>query len=340
VHPNPSRGCRDGTLSIVQAIGVRAPGGPEMLELVEVDRPQPGPGQILIKVLAAGINRADLLQRQGHYPPPPGGSDVIGLEASGHIAELGPDVTGWQVGDPCVALLAGGGYAEYVVVPAGQVVPAPQGVDLVAAAGLIEIAATVQSTLQRAALSAGEVFLVHGGAGGIGSFAVPYAKHLGATVIATAGSPQKLDYCRGRGADYALSYRDDWPAAVREAVGDHGVDVILDNMGAKYLEDHIQLLAPDGRLMVIGMQGGTRGTLDLGRLLPKRGTLYAASLRSRPVEQKAAICRAVAEQIWPLVADGTLQPVPYETYPLAEAAAAHARMESGEHTGKIILRVG
>jgi putative PIG3 family NAD(P)H quinone oxidoreductase len=340
VHPNPSRGSPDGTLSIVQAIGVRAPGGPEMLELVEIDRPRPGPGEILIKVLAAGINRADLLQRQGHYPPPPGGSDVIGLEASGHIAELGPGVTGWEVGDPCVALLAGGGYAAYVVAPAGQVVPPPERIDLVAAAGLIEIAATVQSTLQRAGLAAGEMFLVHGGAGGIGSFAVPYAKHLGATVIATAGSPEKLDYCRARGADYALSYRDDWPAAVHEAVGDHGVDVILDNMGAKYLDDHIQLLAADGRLMVIGMQGGTRGTLDLGRLLPKRGMLYAASLRSRPVQQKAAICQAVAEEIWPLVADGTLQPVPYETYPLAEAAAAHARMESGEHTGKIILLVG
>jgi putative PIG3 family NAD(P)H quinone oxidoreductase len=324
----------------MQAIGVREPGGPDVLGLVEMDSPRPGPGEILIEVIAAGINRADLLQRQGHYPPPPGASGVLGLEASGHVAELGSGVTGWQVGDACVALLAGGGYAAYVVAPAGQVVTPPEGIDLVAAAGLIEVAATVQSNLDRAGLAAGDVFLVHGGAGGIGSFAVSYAKHLGATVITTAGSPQKLDYCRDRGADYALSYRDDWPAAVREAAGDHGVDVILDNMGAKYLDDHLRLLAADGHLMVIGMQGGTRGTLDLGRLLPKRGTLYAASLRSRPVEQKAAICRAVAERVWPLVADGTLQPVPYETYPLAEAAAAHARMESGEHTGKIILRVG
>jgi putative PIG3 family NAD(P)H quinone oxidoreductase len=324
----------------MQAIGVREPGGPEMLELVDLDKPRPGPGEILIEVVAAGINRADLLQRQGHYPPPPGASGVLGLEASGHVAELGPGVTGWQVGDACVALLAGGGYAAYVVAPAGQVVPPPEGIDLVAAAGLIEVAATVQSNLDRAGLAAADVFLVHGGAGGIGSFAVSYAKHLGATVITTAGNPQKLAYCRDRGADYALSYRDDWPAAVREAAGDHGVDVILDNMGATYLDDHVQLLAPDGHLVVIGMQGGTRGPLDLGRLMRKRGTLYAASLRSRPVEQKAAICRAVAERVWPLVADGTLQPVPYETYPLAEAAAAHARMESGEHTGKIILRVG
>ncbi len=324
----------------MQTIRVREPGGPDVLELVETDRPRPGPGEILIEVTAAGINRADLLQRRGNYPPPPGASEVLGLEVSGHVAELGPDVTGWQVGDACVALLAGGGYAEYVAAPAGQVVPPPEGIDLVTAAGLIEVAATVQSNLAQAGLGAGEAFLVHGGAGGIGSFAVPYAKHLGATVIATAGSPEKLDYCRARGADYALSYRDDWPAGVREAVGDHGVDVILDNMGAKYLDDHIQLLASDGRLVVIGMQGGTRGTLDLGRLMRKRGALYSASLRTRPVEQKAAICRAVVEEVWPLLTDGTLEPVPYETYPLAEAAAAHARMESGEHTGKIILLVG
>ena len=265
---------------------------------------------------------------------------MLGLEVSGNIAALGPGVTGWEVGDACVALLAGGGYARYVVAPAGQVVPPPRGMDLMAAAGVVEVAATVQSNLAQARLTAGDTFLVHGGAGGIGSFAVPYAKHLGATVIATAGNQEKLAYCRARGADYALSYRDDWPAAVRQAVGDHGVDVILDNMGAKYLDEHVRLLAADGRLLVIGMQGGNRGTLDLGRLMPKRGSLYAASLRSRPVQQKAAICRAVVQEVWPLLADGTLQPVPYETYPLAEAAAAHARMESGEHLGKIILRVG
>jgi putative PIG3 family NAD(P)H quinone oxidoreductase len=323
----------------VQAIGVRVPGGPEVLELVELPTPRPGPGEVLIEVLAAGLNRADLLQRQGHYPPPPGASGVLGLEVSGHVAALGPGVTGWEVGDACVALLAGGGYATYAVAPAGQVVLPPEGVDLVAAGGLVEVAATVQSNLEQAGLAAGDAFLVHGGAGGIGSFAVPYAKHLGATVITTAGSPEKLDYCRARGADHALSYRDDWPAAVREVVGDHGVDVVLDNMGAKYLEDHIKLLAAGGRLMVIGLQGGTRGTLDLGRLLPKRGWVHAASLRSRPVDEKAAICRAVVNSVWPLLIDGTIEPAPYETFPLAEAAAAHARMESGEHIGKIILLV-
>ena len=324
----------------MQAICVREPGGPEMLELLELPTPRPGPGELLIEVLAAGVNRADLLQRKDHYPPPPGVSAVLGLEVSGHVAQLGDGVTGWEVGDPCVALLAGGGYAEYVVAPAGQAVLPPDGIDLVAAGGLIEVAATVQSNFEGAGLAAGEVVLIHGGAGGIGSFAVPYAKHLGATVIATAGTPEKLDYCRRRGADHAVSYRDDWPAAVREVVGDHGVDVILDNMGAKYLDTHVELLAAAGRLMVIGLQGGTKGTLDLGRLLPKRGMVHAASLRSRPVEEKAAICRAVVNRVWPLLADGTLEPIPYQTFPLAEAAAAHARMESGEHTGKIILLVG
>ena len=323
----------------MQAIRVREPGGPEVLELVEEAAPQPGSGEVGIDVVAAGINRADLMQRQGHYPPPPGASDVIGLEVSGHVAAIGDGVTGWAVGDPCVALLAGGGYASYAVVPAGQVVPSPPGVDLVAAAGLIEVAATVQSNLANAWLAAGEVVLVHGGAGGIGSFAIPYAKHLGATVIATAGSPEKLEFCRSRGADHVLSYREDWAAGVRAISDQRGVDLILDPIGAKYLEEHVRLLAPAGRLVVIGFQGGGKGTLDLRQLLAKRAWIHSASLRGRPVEEKAAICRAVANQVWPLIADGTIEPAPYQTFPLADAAAAHARMESGVHTGKIILVV-
>ena len=324
----------------MQAIVMSAPGDPSVLELGEVPTPTPGPGEMLIKVAAAGVNRADLLQRQGHYPPPPGASDTIGLEVSGHVAEIGDGVTGWTTGDACVALLAGGGYAEYVAVPAGQVVPPPPGIDLLVAGGVIEVAATVQSNLERVWLAADEVFLVHGGAGGIGSFAIPYAKHLGATVITTAGSAEKLDYCRSLGADHAFSYRDDWPAAVRDALDGRGVDVILDNMGAKYLEPHIDLLALNGRLAVIGMQGGTKGELNLAKLLAKRGWVTAAALRSRPVEEKAAICRAVVHSIWPLLADGSIQPPEHQVFPLAEAAAAHQRMESGEHTGKIILQVG
>jgi len=224
-----------------------------VLELREVDTPGPGPNEVLIKVAAAGVNRADLLQRQGHYRPLRGVSPLIGLEVSGTIAAAGADVTNWAVEDTCVALLAGGGYAEYAVAPAGQVVPPPLGVELVAAAAVIEVAATVYSNVEMIGLADGDTFLVHGGAGGIGSFAIQYAKSVGAIVIATAGSDEKLDYCRSIGADHAISYRGDWPAAVREVAGD-GVHMILDNMGAEYLTDHVQLLAVDGSLVIIGRQ--------------------------------------------------------------------------------------
>jgi len=322
----------------VRAIEAREGGGPDVLGLVELPDPEVGPGEIVVAVTAAGVNRADLLQRQGHYPPPPGASPVIGLEVSGHVAALGDGVQGWQVGDPCVALLAGGGYAEQVVVPAGQVIPPPPGPSLVQAAGVAEVAATVVSNLDLAHLSAGEVFLVHGGAGGIGSFAIQYAHALGATVIATAGSEDKLAYCRTAGADHALSYRDDWPAAVR-AVAPDGVDVVLDSMGAAYLGDHVELLATEGRLVVIGLQGGSRGTLDLATLLRKRAVVTATSLRPRPPVEKAAICRALVERVWPLLADGTLRLPPQTTFPLADAAAAHAHLESGDNLGKVVLVV-
>ncbi|GAB3765550.1 NAD(P)H-quinone oxidoreductase [Microlunatus parietis] len=321
----------------MQAIEVAEPGGPEVLRPVQREQPVPGAGEILIKTTAIGVNRADLLQRQGHYPPPPGASPLLGLECSGTVAALGPDGSGWQAGDPCVALLAGGAYAEYVVAPAGQVVRPPEGVDLVTAGGLIEVAATVLANLDLVGLRAGERFLVHGGAGGIGSFAIQYAKAVGAEVIATAGSPEKLDYCRSVGADHALSYRDDWPAAVESITGGAGLDVILDNMGASYLEDHVRLLGTGGRLVVIGLQGGRKGTLDLGRLLAKRGQVHATSLRPRPVEEKAAICARVAERVWPTITDGRIRPAPQTTFPLAEAAAAHRLLESGDNLGKVLL---
>lgn len=321
----------------MRAITVDQPGGPEVLRLTEVADPIPAPGELLIKVTAAGVNRADLQQRIGVYPPPPGASEIIGLECSGTIQAIGDGVSGWKVGEACVGLLAGGGYAELVAVPAGQVVRPPQGIDLVTAGGLIEVAATVVSNCDLARLAAGETFLVHGGAGGIGSFAIPYAKHLGATVITTAGSDAKLDYCRSLGADCAVSYRDDWPAAVSDFTGGRGVDVILDNMGAKYLEPNLAALATDGRLMIIGMQGGNTAEINLGRLLVKRGTVAATSLRGRPVEQKAAITQRLVESVWPLLTSGEIKPTKETRFGLAEAAQAHARLESGENIGKILL---
>jgi putative PIG3 family NAD(P)H quinone oxidoreductase len=314
------------------------PGGPEVLRVDEVPDPEPGPGEVLVEVVAAGVNRADLMQRQGHYPPPPGASETIGLEVSGRVARLGSDVDGVEVGQECVALLAGGGYAEQVVVPAGQVLPPPPGYALVDAAGVLEVAATVWSTTTAYAhLAAGETFLVHGGAGGIGSFAIQYAKARGATVVATAGSEDKLQHCRDLGADHAISYSGDWAARTKDAVG--AVDVVLDNMGAKYLETHVDLLAPDGRIVVIGLQGGRRGTLDLGALLPKRGSVAAISLRGRPLDQKAEICRHVADEVWPLLADGTIRPTPLTTYALDDVVEAHRRLESGDNVGKIVLVV-
>jgi putative PIG3 family NAD(P)H quinone oxidoreductase len=322
----------------VKAIVAREPGGPDVLELREVEAPNLRPDEVLIKVAAAGVNRADLVQRQGHYRPPPGASSIIGLEVSGTVAEVGEEVSNWEVGDPCIALLAGGGYAEYVAAPTGQVVPPPLGVELVAAAGVIEVAATVYSNIELADLADGDVFLVHGGAGGIGSFAIQYAKSLGATVITTASSEDKLRYCLSIGADQAISYRGDWAAEVREVAG-KGVNMILDNMGAKYLSDHVQLLATDGLLAIIGMQGGRSGTLDLSSLMQRRGIVTASLLRSRPVAQKAAICRRLVERVWPLIADNTIKLPPLTVFPLAEAAAAHERLESGDNIGKIVLSV-
>jgi putative PIG3 family NAD(P)H quinone oxidoreductase len=324
------------------AVTVPEPGGPEQLRVVDRAEPRPGAGEVLVRVVAAGVNRADLLQRQGHYPPPPGADDILGLECSGYVAELGPDTADgrWRVGDPCLALMASGGYAEYVVVPAGQLLEPPEGVALATAAGLVEVAATVVSNFDIADVGSGDLVLVHGGAGGIGSLAVQYATTLGATVATTAGSPDKLDYCRSIGAELAISYREDWVGAVRDLSGGRGVDVIIDVIGAPYLTQHIALLAIDGRLVVIGLQGGRRGELDLGRLLAVRGRVIATTLRSRPVAEKAAICRRVEEAIWPRVVDGSIVPAPQSVYRLADVVAAHRHLESGDNLGKIVLAVG
>jgi putative PIG3 family NAD(P)H quinone oxidoreductase len=323
----------------VKAVLPREPGGPDVLEYVDVPEPGAGPGEVLVEVVATAVNRADLLQRQGHYPPPPGASDIIGLECSGRVAALGPDVTGWEVGQEVCALLAGGGYATRVAVPAGQLMPRPEGIDLVTAAALPEVAGTVWSNLMMVAgLRSGDSLLVHGGGGGIGTFAIQLAVALGARVITTAGSAQKLALCAELGAGVTVNYREqDFVEAVSEATGGAGVDVILDNMGASYLARNVAALAVEGRLVVIGLQGGTTADLDLNALMRKRAAVVGTTLRARPVGEKTTICAAVAEHVWPLVADGTIRPVVGATLPLAEAAAAHRLMESGEITGKILL---
>jgi putative PIG3 family NAD(P)H quinone oxidoreductase len=320
----------------MRAVIASGTGGPEVLSVGEVPDPTPGPGEVLVAVAATAVNRADTLQRQGFYPPPPGASDVIGLECSGTISALGDDVEGWAVGDQVCALLAGGGYASYVVVPAGQLMPVPTGVSLVEAAALPEVACTVWSNVfMVAGLQPGERFLVHGGSGGIGTMAIQLATALAAKVFATAGSAEKLAACAELGADVTINYRDEDFVDVLKADG--GADVILDNMGAKYLGRNVDALATEGRLVIIGMQGGSKGELDINALLRKRGAVIATSLRSRPADDKAAICASVVENVWPLVADGTVRPIVHTTMPLEDVAAAHALMESSDHIGKIVL---
>jgi putative PIG3 family NAD(P)H quinone oxidoreductase len=323
----------------VKAVVPTGPGGPEVLEYVDAPDPEPGPGEVLLDVAATAVNRADLVQRQGHYPPPAGASPILGLECSGTVRALGAGVDGPAIGEQVCALLAGGGYATRVAVPAGQVMPVPEGIDLVTSAGLPEVAATVWSNVMMVAgLRAGDTFLVHGGAGGIGTFAIQLTKALGARVITTAGSPEKLDLCRELGADVAIDYRgQDFVEMVADVTDGHGADVILDNMGASYLARNLDALATEGRLIVIGFQGGSRAELDLRTLFHKRAAVFSASLRARPVGEKATICAEVAEHVWPLVADGTIRPIIGGTLPLAEAADAHRLMESGGSTGKILL---
>lgn len=323
----------------MRTIQAPEPGGPEALRFVETDRPVPGPGEVLVRVVASGVNRADVLQREGHYPPPPGFPDILGLEAAGVVEELGEGAEGWQPGQECVVLLAAAGYSEYVTAPAGQLVPPPPGMDLVEAAGILEVAATVVSNMDLVHLAAGETFLVHGGAGGIGSFAIQYAKALGCTVITTAGSADKLDYCRDLGADHAFDYHEDWVAAVKEATDRRGVDVILDVMGAKYLPLNVRTLAMDGRQVTIGLQGGRKGELDLGILLNKRASVHATSLRGRPMEQKAAICARVVEVVWPMLADGRIRPLHTERVPFGDVRRAHEMIAAPGHRGKIVLVV-
>lgn len=319
----------------MRAVVVGEPGDPEVMRIEDVPDPEPGPGEVLIATVASGINRADLLQRRGFYPPPPGASDIIGLELSGHIAAVGDGVAAWRVGDPCVALVAGGGYAELVAVPAGQVVAPPIGIDLVTAGGLIETAATVLSNFDHVRLSSGEKVLIHGGAGGVGTFAIPYAVSLGAHVAATAGSPDKLALCRTIGAEVAVDYHDEWAAEIATTFGKP--DVILDIMGAKYLDANVRSLARRGRLVVIGLQGGTKGELNLNLLLTKGATVTATSLRFRPVEEKARILARVASEVWPLVTAGAIRVARETRFPVEEVRRAHELLTGGDNVGKIVL---
>ncbi len=310
----------------------------------EVPDLRPGRGEVLIKVSAAGVNRADVLQAAGHYPPPPGASETIGMEVAGVVAELGEDVTGWSAGQPVCALLAGGGYAEYTAVPAGQVMPIPDSVDLHDAAGLPEVACTVWSNLVLTAhLSSGQLVLIHGGASGVGSHAIQIAQALGARVAVTAGSTEKLQFCNDLGADITINYRDeDFVARLHEETGGAGADVILDIVGAKYLDRNLDALASDGQLVVIGMQGGVQGELNLGKLLSKRARVIGTTLRGRPAtgpHSKSHVAQAVVESVWPMFADGRVRPVIGARLPITEAKEAHRLLTSSGVTGKVVLTV-
>jgi NADPH2:quinone reductase len=325
----------------MKAVYISKPGGPEVLEVRDVDPPVPGQGEVLIAVVAAGLNRADVQQRRGFYPAPPGASEIPGLEVSGRIVGFGPGVTKpFSVGDKVVALLAGGGYAQQVAVPAAQVLRIPDGVDVVTAASLPEVAATVYSNLfMTAQLQEGETVLIHGATGGIGTMAIQMAKAFGAKVATTAGTAEKVGTAKAfLGADIAIDYtEEDFPESLRRQNGGKGADVILDVVGAKYLQQNVDALADYGRLIVIGLQGGTKGELDLGQLLKKRAALVATALRPRPVAEKGAILDAVRQAVWPLITSGQIRPLVAKTFPLDQVQAAHQYFDSGEHVGKILL---
>ncbi|ROT33527.1 NAD(P)H-quinone oxidoreductase [Micromonospora sp. HM5-17] len=321
----------------MRAITIPEPGGPDALVWADVPDPSPGSDEVVIDVRASAVNRADVLQRQGHYPPPAGAPPYPGLECAGVISALGSDVTGWEVGQPVCALLSGGGYAERVAVPAGQLLPVPAGVDLVDAAALPEVACTVWSNVvQLARLGISETLLVHGGGSGIGTFAIQLGAALGATVLVTARA-DKHDRLRELGAAHAIDYTtEDFVEATKRLTDGRGADVILDIMGGSYLGRNVTALATGGRLVVIGLQGGRKGELNVAELLAKRGSVTATALRSRPAAEKAAIVRGVREEVWPLVESGAIRPIIHRRLPMAEAAEAHRIMESS-HIGKVLL---
>lgn len=326
----------------MHAITISEPGGPEALVWEEVPDPVPAEGEVLVEVVAGAVNRADIMQRMGFYDPPPGASPYPGLECSGRIAAIGPGVSGWAVGDEVCALLSGGGYAEKVAVPAGQLLPVPEGLELRQAAALPEVVCTVWSNVFMVShLRPGETLLVHGGSSGIGTMAIQLAKAVGAKVAVTAGTKEKLDQCAELGADILINYREqDFVEEMERATDGAGADVILDNMGAKYLDRNVRTLAVNGRLAIIGLQGGVKGELNIGALLGKRAAISATSLRARPLGEKAAIVAAVREHVWPLIAAGHVRPVVDREIPMSDASAAHRVVEESGHIGKVLLVVG
>lgn len=325
----------------MKQIVVSAPGGPDVLVLRDAPVPRPGPGEVLIRVGAAGVNRADLMQREGNYPPPPGASDVLGLEVAGTVAAVGPDAGTWQAGDAVCALLTGGGYAEYCLAPAPQCLPVPPGLSVTEAAAAPEACFTVWANVfQRGRLTAGETLLMHGGSSGIGTTAIQMGKALGARVFATAGSDAKCAECLSLGADAVINYRrEDFVARVKEFTDGRGVDVILDMVGGDYFQKNTDALAVEGRLVFIATQQGSKVEFDFRPLMTKRLSIMGSTLRPLPIAQKGAIAREVQERVWPLLASGQIRPIVDSTFPLADAADAHRRMESGAHIGKIVLTV-
>jgi putative PIG3 family NAD(P)H quinone oxidoreductase len=325
----------------MKAIVAPEPGGPEVLRLVDREDPRPGDGDLLVRVEAAGVNRADALQRHGRYPPPPGASDVLGLEIAGRVEAIGPRAGGWAVGDRVCSILAGGGYAELAAVPASTALPWPDGAGAVDAAAAPEAFLTAWDNLiERGRPEPGETVLIHGGSSGVGTAAIQLARREGCRVLVTAGSPAKLAACAELGADAGVDYREeDFVAWARAATRGTGVDVVLDLMGAAYLDRNLRVLADDGRLVVIGTQGGSRAELDIGRVLRHRLTIAGSTLRARPLASKAALTARVRERVWPGFADGSLRTVVDRTFPLAEAARAHELLESSTHIGKIVLTV-
>jgi NADPH:quinone reductase len=326
------------TMTVIEAKGA---GGPEVLVPAERPVPAPGPGEVLIKVEAAGINRPDVFQRQGHYPPPKGAPDILGMEVAGKIIALGPDTARFKVGDSVCALIGGGGYAEFAVAPETTTLPVPQGLSMAEAAALPETVFTVwHNIFERGALKPGEWLLVHGGASGIGTTAIPIAAALGAKIMATVGSPEKAHVCRELGAVRAINYHEeDFVEVVRETTGGHGVDVILDMVGGDYIERDLKAAALEGRIVQIAFLKGAKVQLDLMRLMLRRLTLTGSTLRVQSAEAKARMAKAIEERIWPLIAEGKFRPMIDSTFPLKDAADAHRRIDDPAHIGKIVLMV-